>query len=700
MPEATELPANGRAWPQAGWESADPPGWWTELSPHHKYLRLAVGLCIFTTAYFLAFKFSVDPASRAPSPFWLPNSILLCALLRSRPRHWWLFLLLTIPIRLMDNVIPPHPVWYRAGMIAVSAAQALAGAWAFRLIAPQHRRFGSWQEWLAMVVVILIAAAASFALAGLRHALGEDFLQAFQLAFAGDALALVVVTPAVLTWLFWEGAPVAPLSTTAGIEALLLLAALLVTSYLAFISAVAVGDLSESKFFLPVPLLYWAALRFGMAGASIAVLIVTAFAIHSHPLLQMAGLLRQMVPFSAYLGMTPATMLSRFLFFRAAPVYAVAGLMERQHRVQLSVRESEVRFRNMADTAPVLIWMSGPDKLCDFFNQVWLDFTGRPLEAELGNGWAEGVHPGDLEQCLHIYQTAFDAREPFRMEYRLRNRDGEYRWILDIGVPRFDTGNVFRGYIGSAIDITEQRQAQENNAHIAHLQRLSQMGELTASIAHELRQPLSAILMNSGTLRLCAPAAGESEAKIKEILADIDQNCQRATDVLKTIHNQVRKHEEKFEPVDVNSVVLDCISLISGESRQRRIRILTELAGTLPPVQGVRTEIMQVLLNLVTNAMDAMEKTPASGRYVMLKTLWVGNAIQVSVLDRGHGIKPENMASLFDSFFTTRASGMGLGLSIVRSIVEAHRGRIWAENLESGGAGFHFTLPASSQAGS
>jgi PAS domain S-box-containing protein len=671
------------------------PGWWTALSNRHKHFPLAVGLCVFAAAYWVAFKFTVDPTAQEPSPFWLPNSILLCALLRSRPRHWWIFLLITLPIRLTDNIFPPHPVWYRLGATAISALQAMAGALAFRLIAPHPGRFGSWREWLALGATMMIAAAAALLMAGQRHALGQDYWQAFQLGFAGDALALVVVTPAMLTWLFWKGSPVTPLSVASTIEAALLLAALLLTSYLGFISTNPLDDFAESRFFLPIPLLYWAALRFGMAGASIAVLIVTGFAIHSHPLLQTIGLLQQTIDFDAYLGSTPTAILSRFLFFRAVPVYVVAGLVERRQRAELSVRESETRFRNMANTAPVLIWMSGTDKLCDFVNQVWLDFTGHPLEEELGNGWVEAVHPGDLEQCLHTYEAAFDAHKPFRREYRLRNRDGNYRWILDIGVPRFDSSNDFCGYIGSAIDITEQRQAHENNAHIGHLQRLAQMGLLTASIAHELRQPLSVILLHSGTLRTRLRAAGIHGAEIEETLADIDQSCRRASDMLASIRNQVRKREDQFVPVDVNAAVLDCMSLIALEVRRRHTKVVTELASDLPLVNGVPTEILQVFLNLMSNAMDAMTDTPHAGRCITLKTERQGDFVQLSVLDCGHGIKSEDMPALFDSFFTTRAGGMGLGLAIVRSIVQTHRGRVWAENLASGGAAFHFTLPVS-----
>ena len=130
-------------------------------------------------------------------------------------------------------------------------------------------------------------------------------------------------------------------------------------------------------------------------------------------------------------------------------------------RAQEAVRESEERFRLVANTAPVLIWMSGPDKLCNYFNQPWLEFTGRSIEAELGNGWTEGVHPEDLKICLDTYTSAFDRRESFEMQYRLRRNDGEYRWISDIGVPRFNPDGSFAGYIGSCLDVTERKMVEE-----------------------------------------------------------------------------------------------------------------------------------------------------------------------------------------------------------------------------------------------
>src|SRR5437764_13902357 len=148
---------------------------------------------------------------------------------------------------------------------------------------------------------------------------------------------------------------------------------------------------------------------------------------------------------------------------RGKPVLArgVSRDITKRKIAEEELRESEARFRTVADAAPVLIWMSGPDKLCTFFNKGWLDFTGRKLEQELGNGWIEGVHADDFAHCLDSYKNSFDAHQPFTMEYRLRRSDGEYRWVLDSGTPRFAPNGAFLGYIGSCIDITERKRGEE-----------------------------------------------------------------------------------------------------------------------------------------------------------------------------------------------------------------------------------------------
>jgi PAS domain S-box-containing protein len=199
--------------------------------------------------------------------------------------------------------------------------------------------------------------------------------------------------------------------------------------------------------FLPLPFLLWAAVRFGALGASTGVSIVGFLAIwsasHGHG------------PFSSGTAEQNALSIQIFLIGLAIPLLFLAAVVEGRATGETELGESESRFQIVADAAPVLIWMSGVDKLCTFFNKPWLEFTGRSIEQELGNGWAEGVHPDDLQQCLQGYTSAFEARQPFVMQYRLRRNDREYRWLSDQGVPRYDAQGKFAGYIGSCVDVTE-----------------------------------------------------------------------------------------------------------------------------------------------------------------------------------------------------------------------------------------------------
>jgi PAS domain S-box-containing protein len=360
---------------------------------------------------------------------------------------------------------------------------------------------------------------------------------------------------------------------------------------------------------------------------------------------------------------------------------------------EAKIRESEERFRNMANCAPVLIWMASHDKLCEFFNQGWLTFTGRNLEQEVGNGWMQGVHPDDMQHCFEIYHSAFDARRPFEMEYRLRRHDGVYRWVLDTGAPRFAPDAKFMGYVGTAVDITDKKQAEESNRRLVHLQRLAVMGELTATIAHELSQPLTAISNNVITAATLLNSADPRLDELKEIISDIRADGGRAREVITRIRYFVLKRETRMEPLDLNAVVAETLDLLAGDARRRGVQVHSELSPGIPLVIGDRTQLQQVLINLAMNGMDAMTSSPRATRCLTVQTRPDGDdQVEVAVADCGDGVAPDHLPHLFESFFTTKREGMGLGLFLARSIVESHRGRIWAENNPCGGAIFHFTV--------
>jgi signal transduction histidine kinase len=236
--------------------------------------------------------------------------------------------------------------------------------------------------------------------------------------------------------------------------------------------------------------------------------------------------------------------------------------------------------------------------------------------------------------------------------------------------------------------------AQQQQMDLAHASRLTMVGELTASIAHEIGQPLGAILSNAETAEILLQSKQPRLEEVQQILADIRKDDLRASEVIRRMRELLRKRELELKLIDLNTVTSDVLRLVDGESRRRGVEIEKQLADTLPVVRGDVIHLQQVILNLVLNAMEAMSESSESNRRLTMQTSHDGQGnVEVAVEDSGPGIPPEQLPRLFDSFFTTKTHGMGLGLSIVRSIVEAHDGRIWAENNSSGGACFRFTLP-------
>ena len=650
---------------------------------------------------------------------------------------------------------------------------------------------------------------------------------------------------------------------------------------------------------------------------------------------------------------TPLTVSLFYLILVAAMAYELsydliraAQLTRQLQASEATLRESEQRFRTVADAAPVLIWMSGVDKLCTFFNKRWFEFTGRSPEQEMGNGWADGVHPEDLDRCFDTYTEAFDARKPFVMQYRLRRNDGDYRWISDNGVPRYDANGTFAGYIGSCVDvtdllrqqkaldefeervalaaeaaqlgaweldttsnriwvsdkvrqlfqfppdgeisythfeqrvhpedraardrvmrraiqahssceteyrivlpdgtirwiggrarcvsdtkgkptrllgvsmdITERKQAEELfqlateaspsgtllvdhqsrillvNAHIEELfgyardeligkavdilvperfaraytsdranffaapearamgegrelfgrrkdgsefpveiglnpiqtphglvvlanvvdisarlaaeeetrrnreqvellGRVSLLGEMTASLAHELNQPLAAIVNNAAAAMQYLEQGRLNPEQLQDILADVVRDARRAHDVMGNVRSAIKKGSAIRGQINLNDVVKTVTHMVQPDAAAQLFKMEMSLARDLPAIEGDPTQIQQVLINLVRNAFDAMHNTPPGRRTVEIVTNHNGEGtISVVVRDYGSGISETARDRLFEQFFTTKEEGLGMGLAIVRSIVEAHGGTITAENADGGGARFHFRLP-------
>jgi PAS domain S-box-containing protein len=358
----------------------------------------------------------------------------------------------------------------------------------------------------------------------------------------------------------------------------------------------------------------------------------------------------------------------------------------------------DARFCEVMDAAPVMIWVAGEDKGCCWFNRPWLTFTGRNMEQEVGEGWTGGVHKAELDDCLKVYISHFEARKDFRMQYRLRRHDGAYRWMDDTGIPRFARDGTFLGYIGSCIDIHEHRETQVELRcrviEIAQLDRQVDAAAVAASIALEINQPLAAIVANgSAGLRWLAnktPNVDEARAVLKHV---VDEG-HRASRIVDGIRAMFTKERQVRGLVDLNELIWEVLPLVESELQTQHVTVRTTLDTALPQVLVDRTQLQLVVLNLVRNAIEAMNSVANGSRVLHLRTeVDKSQNLLLTVQDSGPGIEPRNIGRIFNRFFTTKSHGMGMGLSTCRSIIEAHNGRLSAESAVDEGSVFQISLP-------
>jgi len=652
------------------------------------WLTEAAELGAFLVAYYVAYMFGMSFSDASSAPFWFPDSVLLCALLVVRPSRWWLYIAAALPIRLFSEVSAGVPTWFLLTTFGIDVAKAVVAAAALRRLVDDPLRWRTIRDFLVFgaIAVVLVPAASAFAGAAARSARGFDYWIAWEEWLLGDALAQLVITPLILYWLVRP--PRLKLTFDRIGEAALLLLGLAASGYWAMHGGdEAMG--AASRLFAPVPFLFWAAIRFGMRGASGAVGIMAILAVH-------AALTGE----QSFVGSSPAATalgLQQFLLLWAVPLCLVAILIEQRDASGAALRESEQRFREMANSAPVLMWTAGVDGRAQFFNQKWLDFTGHRLDAELGDGWRSSIHPEDRAHYDEVRQRAAALAQPsFEIEYRLQRTDGAYRWILQSTAVRHGTAGEVLGHVSTAVDITERKQAEELGRTIEHVQRLATLGELTALIAHEVRQPLTAALLNLDAGEHLLKIGDTSKDAFKEILHDLRHDTLRAADAIGRIRELVHRHRTEMLPLETNDIVVNVLRLVAGDALRRRVKIVAELGSNLPCVRGDAAQLQHVLLNLINNAMDVVEDSEGA-HTITVRSRPAAHGVEIAVADTGRGIPPEALPRLFESFYTTRARGLGLGLTIARTIVTAHGGQISAANNVPAGATFRFTIPAMPQ---
>jgi PAS domain S-box-containing protein len=369
-------------------------------------------------------------------------------------------------------------------------------------------------------------------------------------------------------------------------------------------------------------------------------------------------------------------------------------IVERE-RAEEGVRRSEDRLRLVIDTLPALVWSKLPDGFADFLNQRFREYTGLSVEEGLGWGWMrKAFHPEDRAE--EEWRAAFAAGRPFEKEARMRRADGAYRWFLHRAVPlRDELGDVVKWY-GTTTDIEERKgteaELQEARDKLAHVTRTQAMGELAAAIAHEVNQPLTAIITNGNFSLRQLEKATPNRNELRAAIAEIVNDGTRASAVILRIRGLLMKGTLNRTRLDINRIIQEVTILLRNELTRNRVHLHTELAANLPLVQGDPVQLQQVLINLMINAIEAMRHSTEQPRKLLIRSAKDPDGVLVQVQDSGPGIQPGLAERMFEPFFTTKAEGIGMGLSISRSIVESHGGRLSLLPTSSG-ALIQFTVP-------
>jgi two-component system, cell cycle sensor histidine kinase and response regulator CckA len=373
---------------------------------------------------------------------------------------------------------------------------------------------------------------------------------------------------------------------------------------------------------------------------------------------------------------------------------AVVDDITRRKHAEAALQESETRFRTLADTAPVMIWLSGTDKLATFFNSGWLNFTGSTMEETLGIGWSFNVHPDDRDGCIENYSSAFDARRVYHRECRLRRADGEYRLIFVTGAPRFESNGEFAGYVGVCTDITDLKKSLEEG--LAR-QKLESVGVLASGIAHDFNNLLGGILAETEFM-------AEQSASPLEGMQRIGIAASRGADIVRQLLIYAGQQDaDPMEPVDLSRLVEEMLDLLKI-SIAKNVSLKTDLQQNLPAIAGKASPVRQIVMNLVINASEAMGERGgtirvATSRLVLDSVpdtsvqLPPGDYLKLEVSDTGGGMTKEVLAKIFDPFFSTKFAGRGLGLAVVQGIVRDHGGVINVVSVPGEGTTFAILLP-------
>jgi len=656
---------------------------------------IALSVCL---AYYLGAKigFALTLRPHPVSVLWPPNSILLAALLLTPMRIWWVILLAAFPAHLaaqLQSNVPPTMIlcWFIS-----NSCEALIGAGCVRYLIDRPVRFDRLRNvgifcFFAAFLGPFLSSFLDSAFVVFNHWGQDSYWQVWRIRFTSNVLAALTLVPFIVSWSAEGIAWLGKIRRSRFLEAGLLLLGLLSVSIIAFYKLASTAD--SALLYLPLPFLIWAAVRFGSLGGSAAICALTFLAIWS------AG--HGYGPFSTRSAEENALSIQMFLIVMSVPLLFLASVIEERGKGEMTLRGREERMSLAAESANLAFWTINFER-----KESWMSDKGRaifnfaPDEALSRELFLSRVHPEDRVAVDEAIERARASSETFEFEYRLLRPDGQTRWLISRGRYLRNDRDRVNELIGVAIDVTAQVQAnlqlRLQREELAHLSRVALMGELTASLAHELNQPLTAIASNAAAGRRFLALGSPEPEMFDELLADVASDARRAGDIIHGIHHFVRKSESVKGAVNLNEIIREVLRLLHSDLLGRATAVETQLAPNLPPVDANSVQLQQILLNLLMNSLEAMHLTPAEKRRILISTKCEADSVVTSVRDYGGGLPKDNPDKIFTHFYSTKPTGMGMGLTIVRSIVESHGGELAAENADDG-ARFSFRLPVAAK---
>ncbi len=720
----------------------------------HTVLRVVATALVVCVAYYIGarigFVLRFPPAT--PSVLWPPNAILTATLLLAPAQRWWVYLIAVFPAHVLVELEAGLPWPLILALFATNCSEALLAAVGVRRFSDEPTRFDTLRRVAVFVVAAGFAApffssfADAAAVAGLN---AEHYWLVWRTRFFSNVLTELTLVPTLMIAVTAGPAWLRGASPSRRLEAALLAVGLTVVGLLTFSGLIdgpgAIPGSPRTPLAFLLPFLLWAAVRFGPGGVSLSLLTSAVLAIWAGTNTAGGGPFTSLPPSEGVLA------LQIFLTAVAVPLMGLAGVIEERRRTQDALRE-RLRFEELlsrlsrafvhlphhAMDEALQRWLRPLGEFLGLDRVMLLRLSGDGQELLVAATWeAPGCEPRPrrslaadfpwgMRRLRREEPVVFSSLDELPAEAAVdresfRRRDVKANATMPLATGRVLGGLCFmRASEGPWPDELVQRlqlvaqvfasalarkeaeddrqraelEAARSRQELAHFTRVSTMGELTASLAHELNQPLTGILTNAQAARRFLDASPPDLVEVRSILTDIIEDDRRAGDVIQRLRELLRKGESRPCLLDFNAVIRDVARLVASDALIRNVTVALDLAPGPLLVSGDRVQLQQVILNLLLNAMEAVAEAPRHDRMVVVRAeASAGGTLQTTVRDTGSGLREGTEELIFEPFYTTKSGGMGMGLSIARSIVEAHGGHIRVVNNPTGGATVHLSLP-------